>query len=168
MLKQVFEILTTTPDKLRREILTMSPREMQTRPATHKWSVREVLAHLDDLEEIAMRARVAAMLEQDKPQLFSFDHLARAKELGYSARDARKSLASLARQREANLRFLRKIRPSQMKRSGVHPKVGEITVGELITEWAFHDLGHLKQILEIKRYALYPGIGNMQAFYQLS
>ena len=39
---------------------------------------------------------------------------------------------------------------------------------ELVTEWAFHDLGHLKQILEIKRYALYPRMGNMQAFYQLT
>jgi hypothetical protein len=168
MVKEVFEILATTPEKLTREIGTMTRREMQTRPAPDKWSVQEVLAHLDDLEETGMRARVAAMLEQDKPQLFSFDQLARAKELGYAARDARKSLASLARQRRANIKFLRKIRPSQMKRSGVHPKVGEITVEELITEWAFHDLGHLKQILEIKRYALYPRIGNMRAFYQLS
>ena len=146
----------------------MTRREMQTRPAPEKWSVQEVLAHLDDLEETGMRARVAAMLEQDKPQLFSFDQLARARELGYATRDAKKSLASLARQRRANIKFLRKIRPSQMKRSGVHPKVGEITVEELITEWAFHDLGHLKQVLEIKRYALYPRIGNMRAFYQLS
>ena len=55
-----------------------------------------------------------------------------------------------------------------MKRSGVHPKVGKITVEELVTEWAFHDLGHLKQILEIKRFALFPKIGNMRAFYQLT
>jgi hypothetical protein len=46
--------------------------------------------------------------------------------------------------------------------------VGELSVAELATEWAFHDLGHLKQILEIKRYALYPRIGNMRAFYKLS
>jgi hypothetical protein len=168
MLKQVFEILATTPEKLRREIGTMTRQELQTRPAPQKWSVQEVLAHLDDLEEIGMRARVAAMLEQDKPQLFSFDQQARAEELGYSTRDAQKSLASLSRQRQANLKFLRKIRPRQMKRSGVHPKVGEITLEELITEWAFHDLGHLKQILDIKRFALYPRIGNMRAFYQLS
>jgi len=168
MLKQVFQILSTTPEKLSREIRTLSRQERQDRPAPHKWSVQEVLAHLDDLEEIGMRARVAAMLEQEKPQLFSFDHEARAKELGYSSRDASKSLASLSRQRQANLRFLRKIHPSQMKRSGVHPKVGEITVEELVTEWAFHDLGHLKQILDIKRFILYPRIGNMRAFYQLT
>ncbi len=39
---------------------------------------------------------------------------------------------------------------------------------ELAFEWAFHDLGHLKQILEVKRYALYPRIGNMKNYYKLS
>ena len=41
-------------------------------------------------------------------------------------------------------------------------------MGEVIHEWAFHDLGHLEQILEVKRYALWPRIGNMQAFYRLT
>jgi hypothetical protein len=167
MLKQVFEILAATPEKLKREIRTLSPQEIRTRPAPNKWSVQEVLAHLDDVEELGMRARVAAMLEQNNPLLPSFDQEERAREMGYSSRDARKSLASLARQRRANLRWLRKLRPSQLKRKGTHAKVGEISVEELVTEWAFHDLGHLKQILEIKRYALYPRIGNMRAFYQL-
>lgn len=168
MLKQVLEILATTPEKLQREISTMSRREMQTRAAPNKWSVQEVLAHLADVEELGMRSRVAAMVEQENPTLPSFDQEARAAEMEYSKIYPRRSLASLARQRRANGQWLRKLRPAQLKRKGVHEKVGEISAEELITEWAFHDLGHLKQILEIKRYALYPHMGNMQAFYQLS
>ena len=168
MLKQVLEILTTTPEKLQREISTMSRREMQTRAAPNKWSVQEVLAHLADVEELGMRSRVVAMVEQENPTLPSFDQEARAAEMEYSKIDPRRSLASLARQRRANVQWLRKLRPAQLKRKGVHEKVGGISAEELITEWAFHDLGHLKQILEIKRYALYPHMGNMQAFYQLS
>jgi hypothetical protein len=168
MLKQVLEILATTPEKLQREISTMSRREMQTRAAPNKWSVQEVLAHLADVEELGMRSRVVAMVGQENPTLPSFDQEARAAEMEYSKIDPRRSLASLARQRRANVQWLRKLRPAQLKRKGVHEKVGEISAEELITEWAFHDLGHLKQILEIKRYALYPHMGNMQAFYQLS
>lgn len=168
MLKQVLEVLTTTPEKLQREISTMSRREMQTRAAPNKWSVQEVLAHLADVEELGMRSRVAAMVEQENPTLPSFDQEARAAEMEYNKIDPRRSLASLARQRRANVKWLRKLRPAQLKRKGVHEKVGEISAEELITEWAFHDLGHLRQILEIKRYALYPHMGNMQAFYQLS
>jgi len=168
MLKQVFEILATTPDKLQREIQTMSRQELRNRPAPNKWSVQEVLAHLDDVEELGMRSRVAAMIEQERPSLPYFDQEQRATEMSYNTRDVRKSLDSLARQRRRNVTWLRKLRSSQLKRKGVHVKVGEISVEEMVTEWAFHDLGHLKQILEIKRYGLYPRIGNMRAFYTLS
>ena len=61
MLSDVVAILASTPEKLKREIASMSLQEMKTRPAADKWSVQEVLAHLDDIEEIGMRARVVAM-----------------------------------------------------------------------------------------------------------
>ncbi len=167
MLKAVLEILATTPQKLKLEISTLSQREMRTRPATDKWSVQEVLAHLADVEEFGMRARVADMIDSDNPDLPSFDQEARAIELKYDTIDPHRSLASLVLQRRTNLKWLRKLRPAQLKREGEHQTVGKISVEELITEWAFHDLGHLKQILEIKRYALYPRMGNMRAFYEL-
>ena len=168
MLGMVLEILATTPDKLEREISTMSRREMRTRPAPDKWSVQEVLAHLADIEELGMRARVAAMIEQENPTLPAFDQEARRVELKYDTLDPRRSLTRLERQRRVNIAWLRKLRSAQLKRRGMHEAVGEISVAELITEWAFHDLGHLKQILEIKRYALYPRMGNMRAFYKLA
>ncbi len=148
MLKDVFAILASTPEKLEREISTLSLRQMNTRPAPNKWSVQEVLAHLADVEENAMRTRVVKRR--------------------YDRKNPRRSLAALKRQRQANLKWLRKLRPAQLKRKGVHEQVGEITAEEFLNEWAFHDLGHLKQFLEIKRYALYPRIGKMRKFYELS
>ena len=167
MLKAVLEILATTPQKLKGEIATFSRREMLARPAPDKWSVQEVLAHWADVEEFGMRDRVAAMVEQENPTLPSFDQEARAVQFAYNKIDPRRSLARLEQQRRANVKWLRKLRPAQLKRQGLHQTVGKITVEELVTEWAFHDLGHLKQILEIKRYALYPRMGNMRAFYEL-
>jgi len=167
MLKDVITILASTPEKLKREIASMSLKEMKARPAPDKWSVQGVLAHLDDVEEIGMRARVAAMIEAENPLLPSFDQEKRAQEMKYNRKHPLKSLASLTRQRQANVNWLDRLKPAQLKRRGTHQKVGELSVQELVTEWAFHDLGHLKQILEIKRYKLYPRIGNMRAFYKL-
>ena len=167
MLKDVLAILVSTPDKLKREISSMSLKEMKTRPTANKWSVQEVLAHLDDIEEIGMRGRVAAMIETENPLLPSINQEKRAQEMKYNRKHPLRSLASLARQRQANVKWLGRLRPAQLKRRGPHQKVGELTVEELVTEWAFHDLGHLKQILEIKRYALYPRMGNMRSFYKL-
>lgn len=167
MLKQVLRILESTPEKLRREMAPFSLKEMRTPPAPGKWSVLEVLAHLDDTEELAMRSRVAVIIQQDHPTLHTFDQQNRAVEMKYNKKDPWKVLTSFTHQRRANVRWLRTLRSAQLKRKGLHPKVGELTAGELIHEWAFHDLGHLKQILEIKRYAMYPKIGNMKAFYNL-
>jgi hypothetical protein len=168
MLEDVIAILASTPNKLEREIASMSLRGMKTRPAANKWSVQEVLAHLDDIEEVGMRARVAAMIETDNPILPSIDQEKRAEEMKYNRKNPLKSLASFARQRQANVKWLEKLTPAQLRRKGRHQKVGVLSVEELVTEWAFHDLGHLKQILEIKRYGLYRRIGNMRAFYKLS
>jgi hypothetical protein len=168
MLKDVIAILASTPEKLKREIASMSLPEMKKRPAAHKWSVQEVLAHLEDIEEVGMRARVAAMIEADNPTLPLVDQEKRAEEMKYNRTNPMKSLTGFTRQRQANLKWLKKLRPAQLKRQGTHPEVGAISVEELVTEWAFHDLGHLKQILEIKRYALYPRMGNMRTFYKLS
>jgi len=168
MLRDVIAILASTPERLKREIASMSAQEMKRPPAANKWSVQEVLAHLDDIEEIGMRARVAAMVETENPILPSIDQEKRAEDMKYNRKNPLRSLASLSRQRQANLKWLKKLRPAQLKRRGIHRKVGVISVEELVTEWAFHDLGHLKQILEIKRYTLYPRIGNMRAFYTLS
>jgi hypothetical protein len=166
--QEVLAILATTPEKVRREISVLTPRQMKARPAAGKWSVQEILAHLNDVEELGMRARVSVMIEQDEPSLKLFDQEKRAVELRYDRKNPLRSLADFTRRRRANVRWLRTLKPAQLKRVGHHQTVGEITAGEMIYEWAFHDLGHLKQILEVKRYALWPRMGNMQKFYHLT
>lgn len=168
MLRDVFGILASTPEKLRREIATMSVPEMKARPAPNKWCVQEILAHMDDVEEHGMRSRVEAIVSQDMPRLPAFDQEARVVQMHYDRTDPRRTLAFFERKRRANLKWLRKLRPAQLKRKGFHETVGEMSAEEFLNEWAFHDLGHLKQILEVKRYALYPRMGNMKAFYKLT
>jgi hypothetical protein len=168
MLKDAFKILSTTPEKIRRELAGMSPRETKKGPAPNKWSVQEILAHLDDVEYHGFRARLDAILEEENPVLPRFDQRARVAEMRYNRKDPKRTLASLERQRRANVRWLRKLRPAQLKRRGIHAEVGVMSGEEFVYEWAFHDLGHLRQILEIKRHGLFPRIGNMRKYYRLT
>jgi DinB family protein len=96
-----------------------------------------------------------------------FDQEKRAVEQKYNRRNPQGSLVHLAGQRKANVKWLRTLKPTQLRRKGHHKLVEEITAEEMIHEWAFHDLGHLKQILEVKRYSLWPKMGNMRQFYTL-
>jgi len=168
MISEVIETLSSTPEKIRREIAGLSPRQLKARPAPDKWSIQEILAHLDDVEELGMRARVAAMVEQNEPSLAPFDQEQRAIEQQYHKKAPARSLEHFARQRKANVKWLRTLKPAQLKRKGHHQVVGDVSAGEMIHEWAFHDLGHLKQILEVKRHSLWPHMGGMQQFYKLS
>jgi hypothetical protein len=109
---------------------------------------------------------VEAIVTQDSPVFDPFQQEKRVVEMHNDRIDPLKSLASLTRQRRANVRWLRKLRPAQLRRVGFHKSVGEVSAIEFLYEWAFHDLGHVKQILEVKRYALFPEMGNTQKFYQ--
>ena len=166
MFENVFDILRSTPEKLRREIQGLTPREMKRRPAPGKWSIQEILAHLADVEQHGMRSRVEAIVTVDRPSFEPFDQEKRAVELRYDRTDPRQSLESLAKQRRANVRWLQTLRPAQLRRFGIHAEIGEVSALNFLHEWAFHDLGHLRQIMDVKRYALYAQMGNTQKFYQ--
>ena len=46
--------------------------------------------------------------------------------------------------------------------------MGEITIAQLMSLWAFHDLGHLRQIAELVRAAqFWDGIGSLQRYYSV-
>ena len=168
MRDMVFAILASTPDKLRQEAREMPLSAIKTRPAQDKWSVQEILAHIEDVEIPGFRERVEMILKEKNPFLAAFDQEARAIEKGYQRLDPWKSLDSFTRKRRENLKWLRQIKPAQWRRTGTHHTVGKMSAGEYLYEWAFHDLGHLRQIMEAKRYLLYPLMGNMRHYYKLS
>jgi hypothetical protein len=68
-----------------------------------------------------------------------------------------------------NLEYLRELQASAADRIGTHATLGVITVSHLLNEWAFHDIGHIKQIGEIIRaLKYYPGMGPFQTQYKIN
>ena len=51
-----------------------------------------------------------------------------------------------------------------MGRSGRHPKVGSLTVSDVLHEWVHHDRNHLKQIMSNVQALAWPHMGNAQRF----
>lgn len=166
MLDRIIETLESTPTKIAAEVVPLSESELRARPSSG-CSIIEVVAHIDDAEELAMRSRIADIVAGGNPILPEFDQNRRASEMHYIDKQLDNVLESFTAQRKRNVMWIRTLEPAQLAHSGTHPKVGTLSASDLLHEWAFHDLGHLKQILEIKRYALYPHIGNMKRFYTL-
>lgn len=53
--------------------------------------------------------------------------------------------------RRSNLETLRELLADgvEMEALGMHPELGRVTAGELLSTWATHDLGHIAQIARV-------------------
>jgi hypothetical protein len=117
-------------------------------PAPGKWSVTEILAHLAE-DELTSTWRYRQMLENDGVALPGFDQDLWATVGDYAAWNPDDALAMFRLLREANLRMLAHLTPAQWQRHGVHSERGRLTVRDLCTHMAAHDINHIEQIKKI-------------------
>ena len=160
--------LETTPDVLRALLDGITEKQTQYKPAPERWSIAEVLEHMSHVESHGFRMHVERMMLEDNPRLPEYDQLALAAAGQYSGREAEESFAHFEAQREDNIAYLNALPLSAVHRTADHEKAGAISVAQLLYEWAFHDLGHIRQIAELARMIRYwPEMGPLQVFYKV-
>lgn len=144
------DVLDDMPEKLRRSIEDLSAEEIARSPRPEKWSIQQVLNHLQD-SELMWSVRLRRVLAEDRPTLYGYDQDLWAEALHYEESDHEQTLAVFAAVRAANLSLLRSISKEDLERVGVHLERGDESVGHMIRLYAGHDLVHLKQIEKIRR-----------------
>jgi hypothetical protein len=126
-----------------------------------------VLAHLADVEVSGFRSRFEAMLRENQPLLPRYDQLALFQ--SGAEFDPYLELSRFTELRELTLAMLKALPQDAGEWSGRHEEFGPITVTQLLNEFAFHDLGHIRQILELYRsHTFYPEMGPYQGFYKIN
>lgn len=65
--------------------------------------------------------------------------------------NAELALQSFKREREISLPFVRGLPPTVLTRRRCHQTLGSLTFQDMLNEFAFHDMGHMRQILELCR-----------------
>lgn len=161
-------ILEQTPIIIEKILHTATDEQMQWKPAADRWSIGEVLGHLAEVEVIGFRERVERMLKDDTPQVESYDQNAAYASGRYSAKKARENLHVFCHERDRTLSLLRYVPGSVIGRAAIHSTMGKFTIGNIMNEWAFHDLGHIRQIAELFRsHAFFPSIGPYQRYYTI-
>jgi len=66
--------------------------------------------------------------------------------------------------RHDSVNLVTSLKPTDLDRAGMHPKVGELKVRWLLQEWISHDRNHTKQMLSIAMERVWPFMGNSQKF----
>ena len=163
------EQLEATPEILRVLLASLTDADANWKPAPDRFSIAEVIEHLSHVEGHCFRLRLDQALERDGADWEPYDPEVLAAAGQYSGREAEESFAHWEDQREDNVEFLKGLPEDAAARHGKHRKMGRITVGELVAEWAFHDLGHIRQIAELARARkFYPLMGPFQKQYRIN
>jgi len=160
------ELLEATPGILRALMSEISDEDALWKPAPDRFSIAEVLAHLSHSEGHCYRARVDRFLAEEMPE-FEPDDAQMHLEL-YKNADPEEDFGHFEDQRETNIELLRGLTADAGSRKAKHRAAGEITLSQMLHEWALHDLGHVRQIAELVRARKYlPGAGPLGSDYQL-
>lgn len=141
------DLLRRTPEVLRRLLIGLPEGWTDTPDTPDGWRPRDVVGHLITGEMTDWLERTQRILEHGTSLPFDrFDRFAMVE------RDADASLDELvdrfAELRAQNLARLDELATvADLDRRGVHPSLGEVTLRELLSTWAVHDVDHLSQIL---------------------
>ena len=160
------DLLEATPEILRGLMTELTEEDARWKPAPDRFSVAEVLAHLSHSESHCYRMRLDRFMTETRPE-FEPDDASMYLDL-YRGADPGEAFARFEEQRENNLEFLRDLPAEAGGRTALHKEYGEITLAQMLNEWALHDLGHIRQVAELVRARKYrAGAGPMAVSYDL-
>jgi hypothetical protein len=165
--ERCLRVLLQTPGILRDLLSPATTEQLGWQPSIDRWSISMVLAHLADVEIKGFRNRFEAMLGADRALLPSYDQLELFKR--QKQFDPYADLARFEEERGETLALLHAMPEGAGARSGQHEELGTITVAQLLNEFAFHDLGHIRQVMELYRaHVFYLEMGAYQSYYKIS
>jgi hypothetical protein len=156
------DVLTTTAIRWASLTGTLSLDLLSRSPAPKEWSELECLQHLVDTERWVFPVRLRAFLAgQDFP---AFDPDTQGSKR--NTQGAPVELAELFSQlRKTSLVELAAITAADLERSARHAELGIVTLGEMVHEWAGHDLMHTVQAERALMQPFIQGCGPWQPYF---
>ncbi len=133
-------------------------------PAPGEWCAKEVTGHLIEAERRGFAGRIRQFLDADGPSAIAWDQDEVERERQDCRRDPKELADELQALRRESTALVRSLRPDQLSRWGMHPKVGRLTIRDLLHEWVHHDRNHARQLMAVTQERVYPHLGGSQGF----
>lgn len=139
-------VLQLTPLRVEELREAFSPGELELSYAPGKWSVREILAHLADVE-LSHAFRFRQTLADSEPLLQPFDQDRWAARYGRA--DPALAVATFRAVRSWNLLLLASLDLDGWLKEAYHPQQGMLSLDLMVRALAGHDLNHLVQLEQV-------------------
>jgi hypothetical protein len=124
---------------------SITPEELDWRPAPTEWSAREVVHHLADSETIA-GVRLRRLLTEERPAIAGYDQDAYARQLRYAERPWEPALRAFEAARATTLQLLETMTEADWGRAGIHSESGPYSAGRFLQVYGSHAHDHANQI----------------------
>lgn len=166
-LARTAQILQRTPGVLRALIAAADPGWVDEPYGPGTWSAREVVAHLVFADRTDWLPRVRWILrEGDRAPFPAFDRAGHRDLLRHSADELLDLFEHARAEGLAELNALRLSAPD-LERRGIHPALGQITLANLLSTWAVHDLNHAAQVAKAMAWQYRAQVGPWEAYLSI-
>jgi hypothetical protein len=162
LLETVKAVLSTTTTRWL-SLAESLPEDLLARtPLPNEWSAMDCLCHLLDAERWIFPVRVKAFLAGENFVGFDPDKQG----THYTTQDPKQLSEEFAQIRKSSLIELDSVTLQDLSRTAQHSELGTVTLGELLLEWAAHDLMHKVQAERALLQPLILGSGPWRPYFQ--
>jgi hypothetical protein len=139
-------ILERTPASLSALLMGLPDAWVRTTEGDGTWSPYDVIGHLIHGERTDWIPRARHILAGETRPFETFDRMAQfTASQGKSLGELLTTFAALRRENVAELVGMN-LADADLGRRGLHPELGEVTLGQLLATWVVHDLDHVAQV----------------------
>jgi len=145
-LEDAVAVLKRTPETLNSLLAGLPDTWIKATEGPATWSPYDVIGHLIHGERTDWIPRARHILAGETRPFEPFDRTAQFRES--AGKTLTELLATFTDLRRQNVSVLEKMNlgDEDLNRRGLHPELGDVTLGQLIATWVVHDLDHIAQI----------------------
>jgi uncharacterized damage-inducible protein DinB len=149
-LEKAMRVLEQTPTVLNALFTGIPDEWVHTNEGENTWSAFDAVGHLIVCEKTDFITRAEIILSDSETKiLFPIDMHAQFEwNKGKTMPDL---LNEFEQNRKENIQKLLafNLRDNDFQKTGIHPKIGKLTLRELLATWVVHDFNHISQITRV-------------------
>jgi hypothetical protein len=165
---QALEILERTPGVLSTLLHGVSDDWIMNNEGPETFSPYDVVGHLVHGEKTDWTERIKRILEYGNTKPFDiFDRFAMYEES--KGKSMQQLLQEFEQLRKNNIDWFRSLQLTEadLERSGLHPRLGNVNLRNLLSTWVIHDLTHIAQITRVMAKQYKEEMGPWVQFFRI-
>lgn len=167
-LERSYEILERTPAVLKTLLGGLNDDWVMNNEGPETFSPFDVMGHLIHGEKTDWAARTKRILEFGNTKMFDlWNRFAQYEEsVGKSVEQLIDEFAAIRKENIVWLKGLA-LTAADLDKKGMHPKLGEVSLRNLLATWVVHDLTHIAQITRVMAKQYKTEMGPWPEFFRI-